>query len=343
MRQLCSVVIPVYNSSGCLRELVRRLDEAFDTLDIDREIIMVDDCSPDDSWNVVVELARSRPHLKAVQLLQNSGQQRATITGIRLAAGDIVITMDDDLQHDPALLPHLLAEFDKDGGCDGLFAYFPQKKHAGYRNAASRMISWINSQAVGNRQKINLSSFRLMRGYVAEIIRQNQSASATVGGLILANAARIRSVPIPHRQRMAGRSNYTLARQFRAAFDNICSVSMLPLRMISAAGLLAAAFSAALLCYFLIKYFLGGPTQGGWTSLVVLITFFSGAVLLSLGVIGEYLVRVLRELQKSSVTAVRRSIGFDADEAAGKGSAPASRVALIERRQRRRAVDLHLD
>lgn len=308
-----SVVIPVYRSSQCLLELANRLDKVFGELNSDHEIIMVDDCSPDDSWNVVSELARTRPNYKGVQLLKNSGQTKATMAGIKAASGEIVITMDDDLQHDPQLIPLLMDELEKEGGYDCVFAHFPEKKHAGYRNIASKIISGINSQAFGSNAKIKVSSFRLMRGYMAQIVRQNQSVSASVGGLIIANAARIKSVPIPHYERFSGKSNYTLAKQFKQAFDNICSVSMLPLRMISAAGLLASVLSGGLLCYYLIKYFMGGISQPGWTSLVILITFFSGLILLSLGVIGEYIARVLGELQKSNVTMVRQTIGFSTD------------------------------
>lgn len=313
-----SVVIPVYRSSQCLSELANRLDMVFGELNADHEIIMVDDCSPDDSWNVVSELVRTRPHYKGVQLLKNSGQTKATMAGIKAASGEIVITMDDDLQHDPQLIPLLLDEMEKEGGFDCVFAYFPEKRHAAYRNIASKIISGINSQAFGSKEKIKISSFRLMRGYMAQVVRQNQSISATVGGLLIANAARIKSVPIPHNERFSGKSNYTLARQFKLAFDNICSVSMLPLRMISVTGLLASMLSGGLLCYFLIKYFMGGIALAGWTSLVILITFFSGLILLSLGVIGEYIARVLGELQKSDVTIVRRTIGFSPDTT-GKG------------------------
>jgi polyisoprenyl-phosphate glycosyltransferase len=241
--------------------------------------------------------------------MKNSGQTRATMTGINLASGEIVITMDDDLQHDPQLIPRLLEELKKDSGYDCVFAYFPEKKHAAYRNIASKIISWINARAFGDRE-IRISSFRMMRGYIAQIIRQNQSNSATVGGLILANTSKVKYVPIPHHERFHGKSNYTVAKQLKIALDNICSVSMLPLRMISATGLMAATLSGFLLCYFLLKYLTGGITQPGWTSLVTLITFFSGLILLSLGVIGEYLVRVLRELQNTNITMIRQSIGF---------------------------------
>ncbi|CCE24416.1 glycosyltransferase family 2 protein [Methylotuvimicrobium alcaliphilum] len=308
-----SVVIPVYKSANCLPELANQLKKVFEELKNDYEIIMVDDCSPDESWSVITEIARTHPHFKGVQLLKNSGQTRATMTGIRIAKGDVVITMDDDLQHDPQLIPHLLEEMEKDGGYDGVFAYFPKKKHATYRNVGSKLIRWINAHAFGVKE-LKISSFRLMRRYLADIVRQNHSASATVGGLMLANASKIKYVPIQHNKRFSGKSNYTLGKQIKMAFDNICSVSMLPLRMISATGLIAATLSGFLICFFLFEYFTGGITLPGWTSQMILTAFFSGLILLSLGVIGEYLVRVLRELQSTSVTAIRKTVGFPENE-----------------------------
>lgn len=304
-----SIVIPVYRSSQCLPELARRLQEALEPLGQPYEVILVDDGSPDGSWEVIRTICTAHPAFHGVQLLKNFGQARATMSGIQFAQGEVVITMDDDLQHDPHLIPKLLEILERDGGYDCLFAYFPEKRHAAYRNLASRVIRWINAHAFGSKE-IRISSFRVMRHYMADLIRENRSISATVGALLLANASRIAYHPLPHSERFAGQSNYTFAKQIRLAFDNICNVSMLPLRLISATGLIAASLSGLLLLYFLFKYFTGSVTQAGWTSLVILITFFSGLILLSLGVIGEYLVRVLRELQGGPAVAIRETVGF---------------------------------
>lgn len=317
-----SIVIPVYRSSQCLPELVKRLERALEEVTPDYEVIFVDDCSPDDCWQVLEELLPTRPRFRAVQLMKNCGQTKATMCGIRLAQGKIVITMDDDLQHDPALIPQLLQELDSDGGQDCVFAYFPEKKHSAYRNAASKVIGWINSQAFGNKRQLKFSSFRLMRDYIAEIIRQDQTSTATVGGVVLANASRIKSVPITHHERLHGKSNYNFATQLRLAFDNICSVSMLPLRLISIAGLCAAGFSGLLTCYFLFRFLFGTVSVAGWTTVVILISFFSGLILLSLGVIGEYMVRVLRELQTTVSIPIRKYIG--ATKIATPGTQPES-------------------
>ena len=304
-----SVVIPVYKSSQCQNELASRLTTALGALGKSYEVILVDDGSPDDSWAVIESTVQSHVHFRGVQMMKNSGQVRATITGMGLASGDVVITMDDDLQHDPALIPVLLDELNKDGGADCVFAYFPNKKHAVYRNIGSKVISWINTQAMGGNQAVKLSSFRVMRKCIAEIAARNTSPSPSIAASILASTARIRYAAIPHHARFEGKSNYTLGKQFRLAFDNICNVSILPLRMISVAGVVASGISGLLLFYILIKYLRGG-IAAGWTSTVMLITFFSGLILLSLGIIGEYMVRILREVQHKQTAPVRQKIGF---------------------------------
>lgn len=305
-----SIVIPVYNSEASLLVLAEQLTQVFDGLGKDYEIILVNDCSPDDSWEVIRSIANKNQRFRGVLLARNIGQAKATLCGIGMARGNVVITMDDDLQHDPHLIPFLLKELDSDNGYDALFAYFPQKKHSHIRNLTSRLISLLNSQAFGFKD-VRVSSFRLMRRHIATFVRENRSSVATVGALVLAATNQVKSVPVRHRKRTYGKSNYTLFRQLRLAVKNIIGVSMLPLRLISSLGLFTATFSGFLTVYFLIKYLTSGISVAGWTSIVVLLTFFSGLILLSLGVIGEYLVRVLRELQYPNDTSIRETIGFD--------------------------------
>jgi polyisoprenyl-phosphate glycosyltransferase len=304
-----SIVIPVFNSSLCLSALASQLREALEPLGKRYEAMLVDDAAPDDSWSVICGIVERYPGFAGVQMMNNFGQVKATIAGIGMASGEVVITMDDDLQHDPALLPMLLDELEKDSSSDFLYAYFPEKKHAAYRNFASRILSRINSQAMGGKQSVRLSSFRLMRKGIAQIVAENKSLSPSIAASVFASTGRIRYVAIPHHERFAGKSNYTLAKQFRLAFDNICNVSMLPLRVISGAGIFVAAVSGILLCYILLRYLFGGITATGWTSTVTLITFFSGLILLSLGIIGEYMVRILRAVQHAPTALIRQKVG----------------------------------
>lgn len=304
-----SIVIPTFNNAAGLVLLADRLSCVVNGTGKSWEIILVDDGSSDNSWRVIEDIARDRPGFRGILLGRNMGQARATLCGIRAATGDIVVTMDDDLQHEPEAMPMLLAELDSDGGYDGLFAWFPEKQHSGWRNLGSRIVRYLNARAFG-LDKVKISSYRLMRRQVADFIRANKSSIATPGAMMLAATRHIKSVPIEHHQRAFGRSNYTLVSQFRLALTNLFAVSLLPLRLIAGLGIATAMLSAIMVLGTLVRYFTTGFGVPGWATLVILITFFSGMILLSLGVIGEYLLRVLRELQYTDAVPVRRTIGF---------------------------------
>ena len=306
-----SIIIPVYRSAECLPELADRLAGVLSGFEGQHEVIFVDDASPDESWQTIRDLSQRYPNVKGLQLMKNLGQHQATLTGMRHATGDVFITMDDDLQHDPAQIPQLVAALDEGGSYDAVFAYFPEKKHAGYRNWGSKCIGWINARAIGVRSTIKTSSFRALRRHTGQAIAAKEIANPAISGLILGVTSRFRSIPIPHHERYAGSSNYTLAKQLRLAFDNISYVSMLPLRLIAALGFAAAFFSGVLSLYFLYRYLAGLTAVAGWTTLVILISFFSGVILLALGVVGEYMVRVLRELTKVTASPLREQVGFD--------------------------------
>jgi len=310
-----SVVIPVYNSSGCLPELLRQLTEQLQSMGKRYEVILVDDASPDDSWRVIKELAPQYPAVTAIQLMRNRGQAFATLCGLEHARGQIVVTMDDDLQQPPDQLPKLLDTLESEPESDCVFGYFEEKKHAAYRNLGSRAIRWINARAFDLPSDVRASSFLAMRKRLADSILQHRTLNPAIGPLLYGSTRRIASVPVQHKERYAGESNYTLAKQFRLALDVICNVSMLPLRAVSLLGMGICVFSAILVAVFLYRYFTGAVGVTGWTTVVVLISFFSGIILLSLGVIGEYIIRILREVRgapRFTVREVFRSKGSEA-------------------------------
>jgi polyisoprenyl-phosphate glycosyltransferase len=304
-----SVVIPTYRNAIGLPMLAERLTGVLRGLEKPWEVILVDDCSPDDTWGVIEQLSAQYSGIRGIQLARNLGQARATLCGINLAAGEIVATMDDDLQHAPELLPLLVSELDSDNGYDAVFAWFPDKKHSRLSNFGSRVIRYLNAQAFG-LGSTKISSYRLMRKQVADFIRTNTSTIGTAGTLVLAATKHIKSVPVEHHDRAFGNSNYTFASQLRFALTNLFAVSLLPLRFISWLGIATAIASAIMVLTILVRYFTTGFGVPGWATLVILVTFFSGIILLSLGVIGEYLVRVLRELQYTRSFSVRKTSGF---------------------------------
>ena len=317
-----SVVVPVYNSSACLEELLKQLTARLESMGKSHEIILVEDCSPDNSWDVIKQLAPHYPNLRAFHLMRNSDQAKATLCGLAQARGEIVFTMDDDLQHRPDQIPRLIEVLEKDPTLDCVFGVFRQKKHAGYRNLGSRFLRWMNYSAFNLPSRTRTSSFRAMRKSLVQVLIQYQTRTPTILALILDSTKRIDSVEVEHAERFAGQSNYTLRRQFLLAFDNICNVSMMPLRLVTFMGIVFCALSLLMVLTVLIRALTGDIGVPGWATVVILVSFFSGIIMLSLGIIGEYLARIMREVRGSPPYLIREQrVGGPSHHAASTQSA----------------------
>jgi len=174
-----------------------------------------------------------------------------------------------------------------------------------YRNIGSWFIKKINQMAFNLPANIQTSGFRLMCKELAMQIIKKKSVNPSLSVLILGVTRNIISLPVIHEKRAVGHSNYTLSKQFRLALDNICNSTMAPLRFVSTLGIGFCIISGFMVLYYLYRFFAGQIGIQGWTTLVILVSFFSGIILLSLGVIGEYLVRVLREVSPAPPYLVR--------------------------------------
>jgi glycosyltransferase involved in cell wall biosynthesis len=300
-----TVVVPVYNSSTCLEKLLEQLTAQLESMRKSYEIILVEDCSPDNSWEVIKQIIPHYPNLRAFQLMRNSGQAKATLCGLVHARGEIVFTMDDDLQHRPDQMLSLIEALEQDPMLDCVFGVFRQKKHAGYRNLGSRFLRWMNHSAYNLPASTRTSSFRALRQPLVRMVIQYQTRTPTILALIIESTPRIASVEVEHAERFAGQSNYTLRRQFLLAFDNICSVSMVPLRLVTFMGITFCALSLLMVLVVLIRYLTGTINVAGWTTVVILISFFSGVIMLSLGIMGEYMSRIISEVRGSPPFLIR--------------------------------------
>lgn len=305
-----TVVVPVYAGSRSLPELLRQLAAVLSEVGGGWEVILVDDCSPDGSWEVIRDLCRQYPQVRGVQLMHNEGQATATLCGMAQAAGEVVVTMDDDLQHRPDQLPLLLATLNAHPELDAVLGHFEEKRHAFYRNLGSLLIRRINAAAFrlppGMRKT---GSFRALRRHVVDAIVRQRAVSPSIAVLLFSTSTRVVSIPIEHGPRHSGRSNYSLRKQLLLALDNICAATVVPLRVVSALGLLTCLLSVVLIGYYLVRYLTGTIGVAGWATVVLLLTFFSGTILLSLGVFGEYMVRVLREVRQRPMYVIRNRAG----------------------------------
>jgi glycosyltransferase involved in cell wall biosynthesis len=304
-----SVVVPVYNSRDCLPALLKQLSVELDGMGKSHEVILVEDASPDDSWDVIRGLSSVYPRLRAFRMMRNVGQAKATLCGLAHARGQIVFTMDDDLQHRPDQMPKLLQALESDPTLDCVFGVFHEKKHSAYRNVGSRVLRWMNYSAFDLPANTRTSGFRAMRRSLVSAITQYDTRTPTLLALILESTKRFGSVEVVHADRFAGRSNYTLGKQFLLAFDNLCNVSMLPLRFVTLMGLVFCALSLLMVAYVLFRKLTGDIGVAGWTTVVILVSFFSGMIMLSLGIIGEYLSRIMREVRGNPPYLIRDEIG----------------------------------
>lgn len=292
-RPAYSVVIPVYNSEPVVGATLERTAACLQQLGAEYEIIAVNDGSQDRSWDVVRARAAENPRIVAVDLLRNYGQHTALLAGMQLSRGDYVITLDDDLQNPPEEMIHLIRK--ADAGCDAVFGRFRQKQHAAYRRIGSQLVSLINNAVFHKPRDLVLSNFRLIRRDVVDRICAYHTAYPYIPGLVLMFSAHPANVDVEHRARAVGHSNYTLPKILALVMRILFNYSSFPLRLVSAVGAIVAAVSLLLGLFYLVRGLWTGFSVPGWATLVVMLAFFNGLLILMLSMLGEYIVRLLNQ------------------------------------------------
>ncbi|MCZ8293216.1 MAG: glycosyltransferase family 2 protein [Hylemonella sp.] len=289
-----SVVIPVYNSANIIQKTVERVRAFFAAEGLPYEIVLVNDGSKDASWPTVAALAKAHKEVVAVNLLKNYGQHNANLCGFRESTGDYVITMDDDLQNPPEEIGKLIAKAAE--GYDLVIGQFESKQHSLVRRAGSRIVGWINRKVFEVRDGLILTNFRIIRRDVVDRICKDNSYAPYIPGLVLKFSSERCNVLVRHAPRAEGKSNYTAFKIARLVGTILFNHSPLPLRYSALFGFLVAAGSFLLATYFLLEAMVRGTSAPGWASLVVLLSFFNGVIIMMMSIIGEYILRILREI-----------------------------------------------
>lgn len=307
-----SVVVPVYNGEATLGELVRRLAAVLDPLDgvAGRwELILVNDGSADASWRRIAELAAADARVRGLDLGRNYGQHNALLAGLRAARAPLAATLDDDLQNPPEELPRLLAALgpEGDGGLDVVYGTPERQRHGMWRVVASRLTRWVLAESMGEEAARRVSAFRVLRTRLRDAFADYTGPFVSLDALLTWGSQRFGAVTVRHDRRERGRSGYSLRRLIRHALDLVTGFSTLPLRLASLMGLALALFGAGVLAYVVVGYLVRGGSVPGFPFLASIIAIFSGAQLLALGVLGEYLGRIyFRTLRRPAYT-VRRT------------------------------------
>ncbi len=285
-----SVVVPVYNSESSLQVLVERLRDTLQTLSDKYEILLVNDGSGDNSWDVVEVLAMSFEFVKGIDLMRNYGQHNALLAGIRAAQYDTIVTIDDDLQHPPEEIPKLLAALTND--YDVVYGTPESRQHGLWRNVASH-ITRVGLRSVMQVDVVRkVSAFRVIRTYLRDAFADYHGPYVSIDVLLTWGTSRFTAVTVEHRTRECGTSNYTFRKLLAHAMDMMTGFSTFPLRMASALGFFMALFGFGVIVYVLTRYFIAGGSVPGFPFLASIITIFSGVQLFALGLFGEYLARM---------------------------------------------------
>lgn len=284
-----SVVVPVYNSAEILSELVERLKGTMKEAGVTYELVLVDDNSPDESWKQLLLLKKEHPaEVSIIKLAKNSGQNAATLCGIRYAKGDNIITIDDDLQTPPEEILKLMEHF-QESEADVVFGYYMDKKHSWFRNLGSKMIRLFYELLV--RDSVIGSSFRLMSKRLVDEIRNHQKSHFFLDQIIPWYTPDIEFVEVDHRERSSGKSGYSTWKLIKLAWSLVINHTDVPLRFMIFVGFFTSFMSVVAIAFFVIqKYVVGSPE--GFPALIVSIFFATGGIMFCLGIIGEYLSRL---------------------------------------------------
>lgn len=298
--KLVSVVIPCYRSEQSIRILVRQLVSTLETAGYAAQIILVDDASPDNTWDVLLKLREEfGPKVVLAQLLTNSGQHNAILCGLYLAKGEHILTMDDDLQNPPSEVVNLLKELEN--GYDLAIASYSSKKHSAARNMGGKLIDGILRSIYQLPSNFQLTSFRAARASVIQSCLATSHSFPYVTAMLLAHSSRRINVLTRHDPRPFGSSNYNLKKNFLLALNLIFHYSNYPLWAVSIMCMGVFFLSAIAAILVLEQYVTGQITVPGWASTVIIVSFFNGVTMLGLVIFGFYLSRINQQISRSRV------------------------------------------
>jgi glycosyltransferase involved in cell wall biosynthesis len=303
-RSMVSIVIPVFNEAENLRELVGRIDAAMTPTARPFELILVDDGSTDDSQSVLAELARGRTWLRPLVLIRNYGQSTALQAGFDHGTGELVVTLDGDLQNEPAEIPRLLELLDADRSIDVVSGWRKQRQD---RTWSRKVPSWIANRLISSVTGVRLHDYgcalKVYRRPILANVKLYGELHRFIPALAVEAGARLLEVPVLHHPRTRGRSKYGIDRVFRVLLDLLWVTFMMrflhrPLHAFGAVGGVLIAIGSALLIYLAFdKLALGHPIGGRPLLILGALLLLIGVQLLATGVLGELLTRVYHEPQ----------------------------------------------
>lgn len=313
MKKKVSFVIPCYNSSKTIGKVVAEIKDTMEKLNqYQYEIILVNDCSPDNTFEVIEALCKENKNICGVNLAKNFGQHGALMAGFHQVTGDILVCLDDDGQTPADEVGKLLEKIET--GDDVVYASYAHKKHSLFRNFGS----WVNEKMaqflLGKPKDLYVSSYFAARRFVVNEMLKYENAYPYVIGLVLRTTKKISNVPVNHREREVGQSGYTLGKLLALWFNGFTAFSTKPLRIATIGGSIFAILGFLYGIYTIIKKFVNPAVPMGFSSMMSAIMFIGGVMMLMLGLIGEYIGRMYICMNNAPQFVVRDLIAVSGDE-----------------------------
>ncbi|MBQ7283659.1 MAG: glycosyltransferase family 2 protein [Oscillospiraceae bacterium] len=312
---LISYVIPCYRSQQTVGGVVADIKKAIkENTDYDYEIILVNDCSPDGVWGVLQQLAAEDSNVKAINLAKNFGQHSALMAGLNRTKGDVVICLDDDGQTPPSESLKLIdalgenvdvayASYDLDG-----------KKHSGFRNFGSLVNDLMLQKLLGKPKELKVTSFFAAKRYVIKEMCKYHQAFPYLMGLVLRSTNKIVNVPVHHKERLVGKSGYTLKTLLKLWVNGFTAFSVIPLRISTVGGVVFACLGFLYGIYTIINRLVNPLAPMGYASIMSVLLFIGGMIMLMLGMLGEYIGRIYLSINSAPQFVERDILNFEDKE-----------------------------
>lgn len=290
VKKKISICIPCYKSAETIGKLVDGIKEEMKKhKSYDYEIILVNDCSPDNTYDVIGELARENKHIKAYDLAKNFGESSAVMAAYSKSSGDYIVRMDDDGEHNPKDLFKLIDKLEE--GYDYVCAEFIEYHHDWYKRIGSRFNYWFLTKMMDIPKGSIMSSYNVTRRYVIDLMLKYRNPKPYVDGMVWAITTKTASVPIDHGFRYAGESGYDLKKLLKLWANGVLSFSIKPLRIATLMGCISAIVGFIFIIVVIIDHLMNPGISAGWASILSVLLFVGGFIMMFMGLIGEYVGR----------------------------------------------------
>lgn len=309
-----SFVIPCYRSEHTVEGVVNEIATTMEALQekYSFEVILINDCSPDNTMGTIRRLCEERPYVKGIGFARNFGQHAALMAGLRQSSGDYVVCLDDDGQTPADEVGKLLSKLEE--GFDAVYAKYEHKQHSGFRNLGSKVNELMTRVMLEKPKELYVSSYFAVKRFIVEDMIRYENSYPYVIGLVLRATKNITNVVVNHREREEGTSGYTLKKLLGLWFNGFTAFSVKPLRLATCVGAVSAFLGFAYGIYTILKKFINPDVPLGFSSMMAALVFFGGMIMIMLGLIGEYIGRIYISMNNSPQYVIRERINVEPEK-----------------------------